>query len=206
MTSSTHKPVRGVILDRDGTLVADEGFVHSVADLRLLDGVVPGLQRLAALGFRLVIATNQSGVARGLFSEDDMHAFNQELCRRLSRHGIAIDGVYCCTVHPDHGVGTYRRDSALRKPKPGMLLQAAKDHALDLAASYVIGDKRSDILAGQAAGCRTVLVATGSGGRGEHELPLRADHQAADLAAAADWIERDMPPAHLASAGGRACH
>ena len=79
-----------MILDRDGTLVADSGFVHRVEDLRLLDGVVPGLRRLAEFGFRLVIATNQSGVARGLFSEADMHAFNEALCRQLTAEGITI--------------------------------------------------------------------------------------------------------------------
>jgi D-glycero-D-manno-heptose 1,7-bisphosphate phosphatase len=193
--SSTRNNQRGVILDRDGTLVADSGFVHRVEDLRLLDGVVPGLRRLVELGFRLVIATNQSGVARGLFSEADMHAFNDALCRRLADEGITIEAVYCCTVHPTEGIGEYRCDSPLRKPGPGMILEAAEKHELDLAASYVIGDKKSDILAGQAAGCRTVLLATGAGGRGEETLSARADHLAADLAAAAEWIATDMRPA-----------
>jgi D-glycero-D-manno-heptose 1,7-bisphosphate phosphatase len=185
-------PQRGVILDRDGTLVVDTGFVHRVTDLRLLDGVVPGLRRLAALEFRLVIATNQSGVARGLFSEADMQAFNEALCRRLRAEGITIEAVYCSTVHPTEGIGKYRCDSPLRKPRPGMILQAAAEHDLDLAASYVVGDKKSDIVAGQAAGCRTVLLATGAGGRGEEELSAQADHLAADMQAAAEWIESDI--------------
>ena len=109
--------------------------------------------------------------------------------------GIAIDAVYCCTAHPTEGVGKYRCDSPLRKPRPGMMLQAAAEHDLELAASYVIGDKKSDILAGQAAGCRTVLLATGAGGRGEEELTARADHLAADMQAAAEWIASDMRPA-----------
>jgi D-glycero-D-manno-heptose 1,7-bisphosphate phosphatase len=192
--NSTKNNQRGVILDRDGTLVADSGFVHRVEDLRLLDGVVPGLRHLVELGFRLVIATNQSGVARGLFSEADMQAFNDALCRRLADEGITIDAVYCCTVHPTDGVGPYRCDSPLRKPRPGMILEAAEEHELDLAASYVIGDKHSDILAGQAAGCRTVLLATGAAGSGEETLSAQADYQAADLAAAAEWIATDMRP------------
>jgi D-glycero-D-manno-heptose 1,7-bisphosphate phosphatase len=192
MSISANNKRRGVILDRDGTLVADAGFVHRVADLRLLDGVVPALRRLAALGFRLIIATNQSGVARGLFSEAEMHAFNRALCQRLSSEGIAIAGVYCCTVHPSEGIGPYRCDSPLRKPNPGMILQAAQDHGLDLAASYTIGDKKSDVLAGIAAGCRTLLLATGAGGRGEDDLAARADHRAANMEQAAEWIERDM--------------
>jgi D-glycero-D-manno-heptose 1,7-bisphosphate phosphatase len=192
MSISTNNDRRGVILDRDGTLVADAGFVHRVADLRLLDGVVSALRRLTGLGFRLAIATNQSGVARGLFSEADMHAFNRALCQRLSCEGIAIAGVYCCTVHPSEGVGTYRCDSPLRKPNPGMILQAAQDHGLNLAASYTIGDKKSDVLAGRAAGCRTVLLATGAGGQCEDDLAAQADHQAANMAAAAEWIAFDM--------------
>jgi D-glycero-D-manno-heptose 1,7-bisphosphate phosphatase len=144
------------------------------------------------LGFRLVIATNQSGVARGLFSEADMRAFNDELCGLLRAEGITIAAVYCSTAHPTEGVGEYRCDSPLRKPRPGMLLQAAAEHDFDLAASYVIGDKKSDILAGQAAGCRTVLLATGAGGRGEEELSAQADHLAADMQSAAQWIGRDI--------------
>jgi len=193
--SSTKNNQRGVIIDRDGTLVADSGFVHRVEDLRLLDGVVPGLRRLAELGFRLVIATNQSGVARGLFSEADMHAFNDALCRRLADEGITIEAVYCCTLHPTDGIGQYRCDSPLRKPRPGMILLAAEERELDLTASYVIGDKKSDILAGQAAGCRTVLLATGAGGHGEETLSAEADYLAADLAVAAEWIATDMRPA-----------
>jgi D-glycero-D-manno-heptose 1,7-bisphosphate phosphatase len=198
--NSTKNNQRGVILDRDGTLVADNGFVHRVEDLRLLDGVVPGLRRLAELGFRLVIATNQSGVARGLFGEADMQAFNDALCRRLADEGITIEAVYCCTVHPTEGIGQYRCDSPLRKPQPGMILQAAEEHELDLAASYVIGDKKSDILAGQAAGSRTVLLATGAGGRGEVTLSAEADYSEADLVVAARWIELDMRPATVPGA------
>jgi D-glycero-D-manno-heptose 1,7-bisphosphate phosphatase len=194
MTSNKNNQ-RGVILDRDGTLVADSGFVHRVEDLQLLDGVVTGLRRLVKLDFRLVIATNQSGVARGLFSEADMHAFNDALCRRLAEEGISIQAVYTCTVHPTEGIGKYRCDSPSRKPGAGMILQAAKEHDLDLAASYVVGDKKSDILAGQAAGCRTILLA--NGGRDEETLSAEADYSAADLDEAARWIDLDMQPAIL---------
>lgn len=195
--NSTTNNQRGVFLDRDGTLVHDGGFVHRIQDLRLLDGVVPGLRRIAALGFRLVIATNQSGVARGLFTEGDMHAFNQALCRQLSTDGVTIAAVYCCTVHPTQGIGKYRCDSPLRKPRPGMILQAAAEHDLDLATSFVIGDKKSDIVAGQAAGCRTVLLATGAAGRGEPDLTPRPDQVAADMEAAAEWIEGRGPGKQL---------
>jgi histidinol phosphatase-like enzyme len=129
-----------------------------------------------------------------------MHAFNDALCQRLLADGITIAGMYCCVTHPTEGIGKYRCESSLRKPGPGMILQAAEEHDLDLAASYVVGDKKSDVLAGQAAGCRTVLLATGAGGRGEEDLSAEADCDAADLEEAARWIEMDMRPAIPAGA------
>ena len=185
---------RAIFLDRDGTLNEDFGYTHEVERLRLLPGVVVGLRQLVALGFRLVIVTNQSGVARGQFTEDDMRRFNDALCGRLADEGIEIAAVYHSPFHPTEGVGLYRRDSECRKPRPGMLLAAARDLALDLPASFAIGDKMSDVAAGRAAGCRAVLVETGKAGRGEPEMPLGPDAVARDLAHAADliaqWPER----------------
>ncbi|HEX4146660.1 MAG TPA: D-glycero-beta-D-manno-heptose 1,7-bisphosphate 7-phosphatase [Pirellulales bacterium] len=191
---------RAIFLDRDGTLNKDLGYTHEIARLRLLEGVVPGLKQLTALGFRLVIVTNQSGVARGRFSEDDMRRFNAALCERLANEGIAIAGVYHCPYHPTDGVGRYRRDSECRKPRPGMLLAAARELALDLTASFAIGDKISDMAAGQAAGCHTILVETGRAGRGEPELTARPDAVARDLAHAArliaEWPESFQTPSY----------
>ena len=177
-----------VFLDRDGTLIEDVGYPHRPEDLRLLPGVVPALQKLQALGFVLVVVTNQSGIARGYFSEDQMHAFHTLLCERLAEAGVRIEAIYHCPFHPDASVSKYRCDSPLRKPKPGMLLLAAEELRLDLPASYAVGDKKSDVLAGQAAGCRTVLVQTGKAGTGEATLAASPDVAAADLAIAAEWI------------------
>jgi len=179
---------RAIFLDRDGTLNEDLGYTHEVERLRLLPGVVPGLKQLAALGFRLVIVTNQSGIARGRFSLDDMRRFNDALCGRLAGEGIEIAAVYHSPYHPTEGVGPYRRDSECRKPRPGMLLAAARDLALDLPASFAIGDKISDVAAGRAAGCRTILVQTGRAGQGEPELTARPDAVARDLVHAAQLI------------------
>ncbi len=158
---------------------------------------MPGLRQLVALGFRLVIVTNQSGIARGRFSLDDMRRFNDALCGRLADEGIEIAAIYHSPYHPTEGVGLYRRDSECRKPRPGMLLAAARDLALDLPASYAIGDKMSDVAAGRAAGCRTILVQTGQAGQGEPELSVRPDAVARDLAHAAEliahWPERRTP-------------
>jgi D-glycero-D-manno-heptose 1,7-bisphosphate phosphatase len=183
---------RAVFLDRDGTLNRDVEFVHRVSDLQLLENVVPGLQRMRDLGYLLVITTNQSGIARGLFSETDMHAFNAALCERLQAAGIEIAAIYHCPDHPTAGVGRYLRESPLRKPAPGMILQAAAEHDLDLPGSFAIGDKKSDVLAGQAAGCRTILVTTGKAGGGEAELTAQPDFVAADLLAAAEYMATNI--------------
>ena len=174
---------RAVFLDRDGTLVRDRGFVHRVEDLELLAGAVDGLREMAALGLRLFVTTNQSGIARGYFTEDAMHAFNRTLCERLRTHGIEIAAVYFCPFHPTEGIGEYRRESPFRKPAPGMIQQAAREHALDLAASFAIGDKPADVLAGRAAGCRTILI-----GPPNCSADSQPDLVAADLAQAAGYI------------------
>jgi D-glycero-D-manno-heptose 1,7-bisphosphate phosphatase len=181
---------RAIFLDRDGTLNVDAGFTYRIQHLKLMDGVVPGLLRMQDLGFKLLITTNQSGVARGLFSEADMHAFNRALVADLAAGGIAIDGVYCCPFHPTAGMGAYRVDSPLRKPRPGMMLQAAGEHAIDLDGSFAIGDKSSDVIAGQAAGCRTILLRTANGGHTELAAAQRPDALANDLVEAAEFVER----------------
>lgn len=179
-----------IFLDRDGTLNVDVGFTHRVDDLQLLPNVVAGLAQLRDLGFELIITTNQSGIARGYFSEAQMQAFNDALVARLRTAGITIAAVYYCPFHPTEGVGAYRVDSPLRKPRPGMILQAAADHDLDLARSFAIGDKSSDVLAGQAAGSRAILVRSGLGRQHEQSAAAQPDFVADDLLAAAEFIAR----------------
>lgn len=180
---------RAIFLDRDGTINHDPGFVHRVADLELLPGVVEGLRRMMAAGYLLVIVSNQSGVARGMFSEAQMHAFNAALLERLAAAGVSIEAVYCCPFHRDATVTAYRQDSPLRKPSPGMLLQAMAEHGIDLAASFAVGDKRSDVAAGRAAGCRTILLRTGAAGSDAEAANVEPDFVADDLIAAAEIIE-----------------
>jgi D-glycero-D-manno-heptose 1,7-bisphosphate phosphatase len=194
ITSSHSIPKRrAIFLDRDGTLNVDVGYPHREEDLLLIDNVCPGLRKLQSLGFALFITTNQSGIARGYFSEAQMHAFNAALCELLRGGGIEIAGIYYCPFHPTAGRGEYRRESPLRKPAPGMLLQAAAEHSLDLAASFAIGDKKSDVAAGRAAGCRTVLVHTGRAGTGEPESSAQADFVGVDLLSAAAQIAATWP-------------
>ncbi len=149
---------RGLILDRDGVINHDIGFLSRIADCRFVDGIFDLVRVFAERGFAIVIATNQSGIGRGLFSESaftDLMAWMRE---EFARRGTAIDAVYHCPDHPTEGVGRYRRESDWRKPGPGMFRQAAADLSLDLARSWCIGDKDRDIAAGRNAGVGALVL------------------------------------------------
>lgn len=140
-------------LDRDGVLIEDSGYPHRPEDLKLIPGAAAAVRRMKDAGYRTVIVTNQSGVARGLFSEERMHAFNAELVARLAQDGAVIDAVYACPFHEKAVEARYRHpDHPDRKPNPGMLLRAIADHGLDPARSFIIGDRDSDLQAGVRAG------------------------------------------------------
>ncbi len=150
-----------VFLDRDNTLIDNSGDLGDPSKVQLLAGVAEGLKRLKDAGFRLVVVTNQGGVARGRYSESDVdkvHARIAQLVDEGSGGSRVIDRFYYCPFHPDGTHPDYRREHPWRKPQPGMLLQAASDLALDLDRGWMIGDHARDIIAGRAAGCRTVLI------------------------------------------------
>jgi len=182
---------RAIFLDRDGTINVEIDFIHRVEDLQLLPNAAAGLQRMVALGFQLYLTTNQSGIGRGYFTEADMNHFNAALCAQLAPYGIGFEGIYFCPFHPTKGIGRYEQDSPMRKPKPGMILEAAAEHAIDLAASFAIGDRNSDVAAGHAAGCRTILVRTGHAGGDKMDHVVPPDFVADDLLDAAPFIERE---------------
>lgn len=149
-------------LDRDGVLIEDSGYPHRTEDLKLIPGAAAAVRRMKDAGYRTIIVTNQSGVARGLFSEERMHAFNAELVARLGQDGAVIDAVYACPFHEKAVETRYRHpDHPDRKPNPGMLLRAIADHGLDPARSFIIGDKDSDLQAGVRAGVAGHLFAGG---------------------------------------------
>jgi D-glycero-D-manno-heptose 1,7-bisphosphate phosphatase len=179
-----------VFLDRDGTIIWDPAYLTQLTQLRLLRGAASAIRLLNRSGFAVVIATNQSGVARGLLTEETLRTIHEALLVRLRRRGARIDAVYYCPYHPEAEVPEYRVDSDCRKPAPGMLLQAARELDLDLSRSYSIGDSARDLEAGRRAGCKTVLVLTGSGRRTEANWARawQPDHVAADLRAAVTWI------------------
>ena len=155
-------PHRAVFLDRDGVIVVDHGYVHRVEDFRFVPGSAQALLRLQAAGWRPVVVTNQSGLARGLYSADDYERFTAHLREQLRAVGVRLDAVLHCPHLPDAAVASYRLACDCRKPAPGMLLRAARELAIDLAGSVIVGDRLSDVQAGRAAGVgHCVLVRSG---------------------------------------------
>lgn len=178
-----------VFLDRDGTLIEEVGYPTRPEQIRILGGVARALVRLAAAGYRLIVITNQSAIARGLMSEEDLHQFHRALDEQLDLMGARVDAYYACPHHPDPGV-TPRPDLAVdcdcRKPKPGLILRAAADLDIDLARSWVVGDTWRDVAAGQAAGIRTVKLPAApslDGPRPESVQPPTAEAAGLDEAA-----------------------
>ena len=153
---------RAAFIDRDGVLNEERGFVYRPEDFVLLPGVVPALRALEAAGYRRVVITNQSGIARGLYTEADYEQLTQHLRTHLRAEGVTLDAVEYCPHLPDAPLARYRLDCPCRKPKPGMLLKAIDALAIDPAASFVVGDRISDVQAGRAAGLgRCFLVRSG---------------------------------------------
>jgi D-glycero-D-manno-heptose 1,7-bisphosphate phosphatase len=149
-----------VFLDRDGTIMDDIGYAGDPDQVRLIPGAADAIRRFRECGYVVVVVSNQSGVARGLFDETDLSAVHSRLESLLEAEGTALDGAYYCPYldGAEAKVEAYRRDSELRKPSPGMLLQAAKELNVDLAHSWMIGNSACDIEAGSRAGCRTILI------------------------------------------------
>src|SRR5215469_8341410 len=143
---------RGLILDRDGVVNEDRGYLYRIEECRFVDGIFELAADFAARGFAIVIASNQSGIGRGYYTEADFERLMAWMKGEFARRGVTIAGVYHCPDHPTEGVGRYRRANPWRKPGPGMLLQAARDLDLDLGGSWTVGDQMSDIEAGRAAG------------------------------------------------------
>jgi D-glycero-D-manno-heptose 1,7-bisphosphate phosphatase len=170
---------RYVLLDRDGTLIAERNYLARVEDIELLPNTVAGLKRLAELGLGLVVVTNQSGIARGYFGWPEVTAIHQHLTRLFADNGVSLAGFYVCPHGPDE-------TCECRKPEPGLARAAAAELDFDTAAAFVIGDKPCDIDLGKRLGATTILVRTGYGE--EYAATTDADYVAADLLEAADVI------------------
>lgn len=152
---------RAVFLDKDGTLIENVPYNVDPHKIRFSQGAIAALQQLHAADYKLIVITNQSGIARGYFSETALIAVEQRLRELFAIAQVPLSGFYYCPHHPDGSVAPYATHCECRKPKPGLLQQAAADHAIDLSQSWFIGDILDDVEAGQAAGCQTVLLDIG---------------------------------------------
>jgi histidinol-phosphate phosphatase family protein len=179
-----------IFLDKDGTLIEDVPYNVDPERIRLAPGAEEGLRLFHAAGYRLIVITNQSGVARGLFSEWALMAVHERLVRLLEAVGVPLGGFYYCPHHPDGQVPRYSIACACRKPQPGLIAAAARDHRIDLARSWFAGDILDDVEAGRRAGCRTVLIDNGNETEWEHSPWRRPHHVAADLEEAARLITK----------------
>jgi D-glycero-D-manno-heptose 1,7-bisphosphate phosphatase len=181
---------RAVFLDRDGTVIRNDGDLGDPDAVELLPGAADAMRRLRDAGYTLVVVTNQGGVARGKYDEAAVHATHARLEQVLrERTGLpaVVDAFYFCPFHPEGTVERYRREHPWRKPAPGMLLQAAREHALELPASWMVGDQERDAQAGAAAGCRSILL-------GAPSAASDADFFARDLREAAERIAAEDGP------------
>lgn len=152
---------KAVFLDRDGTINIDYGYVHQIDDFKFVEGCIDAFRQLKAMGYLLVVVTNQSGIARGYFSEQQFLQLTEWMDWSLAEQGVDLDGIYYCPHHMD-GIGEYRENCDCRKPKSGMLTQAIEELDIDPEHSFMVGDKKEDMLAGKGANIKNcILVSTG---------------------------------------------
>jgi D-glycero-D-manno-heptose 1,7-bisphosphate phosphatase len=175
-----------LFLDRDGVINVEKDYVYRIEDFEFIDGIFELCARARQLGFKPIVITNQSGIARGYYTVADYERLTQWMLEKFAVRGSPIEKVYYCPFHPTAGIGEYRRESFDRKPNPGMILKAKADFALELADSVLVGDKDSDIEAGRAAGVGyNLTLLHGAEQRGN---PARLEFSS--LYVIGDWLER----------------
>jgi D,D-heptose 1,7-bisphosphate phosphatase len=167
---------KAIFFDRDDTIIEDTGYINNPDQVKLISGVAKSLLEFKEMGFKLIVITNQSGVARGILTEKAVGEIHERLNVLLSEKGVVLDAIYYCPFHPDGIVPEYRKESEDRKPNPGMIMTAAKEHNIDLSQSWAIGNSARDIDAGRRAGCKTILIEKKS--RTSPLLFLRKDEEA----------------------------
>lgn len=161
---------KALFLDRDGVINVEKNYVHKIEDFEFIDGIFELTKYFQDNGYLIIVITNQAGIGRGYYTDEDFHKLNDWMIDQFKQKGILITEVYYCPFHPTHGIGEYKKDSFDRKPNPGMILKAARKYNINLSESILIGDKEGDILAGNNAGIESnYLIATG----GANELFLK---------------------------------
>lgn len=182
-----------VFLDRDGVICEDVNYITTPSQVKLISGVGSAIKLLNEIGLKVIVVSNQSGVARGYLTEEDVKKINQKMINDLGGRSH-IDAIYYCPHHPQIGNRTYKKECECRKPNPGMLQLAAQDLNLDLEQSFMIGDKMDDVLAGYRVGCETYLVLTG---KGQDELTAHTtlNNESSQNSIAPDNIASDLSDA-----------
>ena len=187
---------KAVFLDRDDTLIEDPGYINDPDQVKLLDGTAEALIELKNLGYKIVVVTNQSAVARGIVTEKVLAEIHERMRQLLAQEDAFLDDIYYCPYHPEGVVPKYRKESNYRKPNPGMLLEAADDMKIELGESWCIGNSISDVEAGSRAGCKTVLIDTPSHQRetGSHMSSdgVSPDYRAVNIKEAVNIIKKHL--------------
>ena len=185
---------KAIFLDRDDTVIEDPGYISSPEQVKLIPGAAQAIAALRKIGYKLIIVSNQSGIARGIITEQAIAQIHEKMKQLLAEQNAYLDRIYYCPYHPEGAVRKFRKDSNWRKPKPGMLLAAAKEMKIDLADSWMIGNAYKDVIAGKAAGCRTILI------KSHTYMPVQqlddpdADFEAINLKEAVNIVKREIMP------------
>jgi len=183
-------PNKAIFLDRDGTLIEDPGYISNPDHVKLLDGVPEVLIELRALGYKLIVVSNQSAVAQGIVTEKTLGEIHNRLKQLLAEKGASLDRIYYCPYHLDGIIPKYRKESDWRKPNPGMLLAAANEMDIDLSQSWVIGDSSRDVEAGLRAGCKTILLDNPSHDKRPEPGEPDPDYRAVNMKEAVNIIKK----------------
>jgi D-glycero-D-manno-heptose 1,7-bisphosphate phosphatase len=183
-----------IFLDRDGTINWEDGYITKVEQLHLYDGTIPALKMLKSMGYRIVIVSNQAGVAKALLTEPALIGINDALLSMLRAEGILIDRLYYCPHHPEAVIPEYKKDCECRKPKTGMIMRAVQELGVNAQGAYMIGDKLTDIELARNFGGRGILLLTGYGKEEIKKLDPRRHNPAyigKDILDAVEWIRKN---------------
>ncbi len=183
-------PSKAIFLDRDNTLIRDPGYINHPSQVELLPYAAQALVELKNMGYKLVVVTNQSAVARGIVSEETLAQIHEKLKTLLAKEKAVLDAIYYCPFHPQGIIQKYRKESDCRKPNPGMLLKAANDMDIDLNNSWMIGDEIKDITAGKNACCKTILLDSPSHSHQNDPQSQEADYKAVNMKEAVNIIKQ----------------
>ncbi len=183
-------PYKAIFLDRDDTLIEDPGYINNPDQVKLLDGVAEALGQLKTMGYKLVVVSNQSAVARGIITVKVLGKIHDRLKQLLAEKGTHLDGIYYCPYHPEGVVEKYRREHDWRKPNAGMLLAAADEMDIDLSESWMVGNSSRDVEAGRRAGCKTILINTSSQNKEFSRVLSNPDFKAVNIKEVANIIKK----------------